>query len=213
MILFYFTEDAGRKKVPFDEKSVRGKQYASADIRKSHEPGAIFLAASQQPTRLGLLVKKSNSSRGLTVEKALDAISSSSPSYPTKKTPLEALAFLLTNNLSKEQYTSIKATCTESNANIWPNYNKLLEAKRKCRPEGIVIEELCAQVPLQNLLCHTAKQILLTDEDLINKIKYFASCNDEKLEITFYFKYGFDGCGSFNTFMQKDEQGRVPVTI
>jgi len=101
--MFYCIGKSGRKKVPFEDKSVRGKQYASSDIRRTHESGAIFLAASQQPTRLGLLVKKSNSSRGLTVEKALDAISKDNSTLPRKKTPFEALAFLLSNNLSKDQ--------------------------------------------------------------------------------------------------------------
>jgi hypothetical protein len=74
-LITFFSNFLGRKTIPFEEKSLRGKQYASAEIRKSHEPGAIFLAAAQQPTKLGLLVKKSNSQRGLTVAKALDAIS------------------------------------------------------------------------------------------------------------------------------------------
>ena len=103
MKTFYCTGQSGRKKIPFENKSVQGKQYASAEIRHGHEPGAIFLAASQQPTRLGLLVKKSNSSRGLTVEKALNAISNDNSCLPRKKTPFEALAFLLSNNLSKDQ--------------------------------------------------------------------------------------------------------------
>jgi hypothetical protein len=132
------------------------------------------------------------------------------PQFPTKKTPLEALAFLLNNKLSKEQYNNIKASCTQSQANIWPNYNKLLDAKKKCRPEGIVVQELSAHVPLQNLMDHTAKQILLSDCDLVDQIKELAESNNQKLSITFYFKFGFDGCGSFNTFMQKGNNGRVP---
>ncbi len=145
-----------------------------------------------------------------TLLKFVFKIFSDSSQGPRKKTPLEALAFLLNNNLSKEQYNNIKSACTESQANIWPNYNKLLEAKKKCRPEGIIVQELCACVPLQNLVDHTAKQILLSDTDIVGKIKLLAATNNNELTITFFFKYGFDGCGSFNTFMQKDESGRVP---
>ena len=77
-----------------------------------------------------------------------------------KKLPEEALAFLLQNNFTKEQYLNMKKACTESNANIWPNYNHVLSAKKFCRPTGIVFQELAAEVPKQNLLNHTANRIL-----------------------------------------------------
>ena len=54
----------------------------------------------------------------------------------------------------------MKQACAESNCNIWPNYNIILEAKSLCRPNGILLEELSAEVPLQNLLNHTASRLL-----------------------------------------------------
>jgi hypothetical protein len=200
----------GRKQLPFSEKSKRAQQYASAEIRRSHEPGAILLAAAQQPTELGRLVRKSNSVRGVTVKKALNAITKPTESQLLKKTPTQALAFLLCNNLSKEQYNQIKSACSESNANIWPNYNKLLQAKSDCRPENINIQSLCAKVPLQNLLDHTSKRILLHDPEVVKKLEDLSAQNNKDLELFLYFKYGLDGCGSFNSFMQKDETGKVP---
>ena len=77
-----------------------------------------------------------------------------------KKTPVEALAYLLNNDLTKDQYYSLKQTCAESNANIWPNYNLVLEAKKACRPPDIKLEEKTAEVPLQSLLNHTVARIL-----------------------------------------------------
>ena len=70
----------GRKSVPFEEKSTRAKQYASAKVRELHEPGAIVLAASQQSTPLGQLVRKTKSPSGRTASLALQAITS--PSAP-----------------------------------------------------------------------------------------------------------------------------------
>ena len=64
----------GRKPVPFDEKSTRAQQYASAKVRELHEPGAIILAASQQQSPLGQLVKKTKSPSGRTAGLALQAI-------------------------------------------------------------------------------------------------------------------------------------------
>jgi len=70
----------GRKPVPFAEKSTRAKQYASARVRELHDPEAIVLAASQQPSPLGQLVKKTKSPSGQTATLALRAIKS--PSSP-----------------------------------------------------------------------------------------------------------------------------------
>ena len=70
----------GRRPLPFDDKSVRAKQYASARVRELHEPGAIVLAASQQPSPLGQLVRKTKSPSGRTAALALQAIKS--PSSP-----------------------------------------------------------------------------------------------------------------------------------
>jgi len=200
----------GQKQVPFEKQSKRSQQYASAKVRESHPPGAINLAAAQQPTDLGLLVRRSNSIRGITVKKALAAIKNPNPQKICMKTPSEALAYLLNNNLTKDQYNSMKAASRESHADIWPNYNKVLEAKAECRPEGIVIQETSAYVPLQNLLDHTTKRILFSDTELTQRIEELAVENNGELGVVIYFKYGFDGCGSFNTYMQKTESGKVP---
>lgn len=64
----------GRKPLPFEGKSLRAQQYASARVRDLHEPGAIVLAASQQSTTLGRLVKKTKSPSGQTAGLALKAI-------------------------------------------------------------------------------------------------------------------------------------------
>ena len=66
----------GRRSIPFEEKSTRAQQYASAKVRELHEPGAIVLAASQQPTTLGQLVKKTKSPSGRTAGLALKAVKS-----------------------------------------------------------------------------------------------------------------------------------------
>ena len=77
-----------------------------------------------------------------------------------KKSPEEALSFLLHNDLSKEQYCNMKQACTEGGVNLWPNYNKIVAAKSSCRPNGIIFQELAAEVSLQDLLNHTATRIL-----------------------------------------------------
>lgn len=77
-----------------------------------------------------------------------------------KHSPDEALAFLLAQNFSKQQYCEMKAACASANANIWPNYNQVREAKKNCRPEGVCYGETEVVVSLQALLDHTTKRLL-----------------------------------------------------
>ncbi len=127
-----------------------------------------------------------------------------------RKTPEEALGHILNNRLTKEQYLSMKTASALSSANIWPNYNKILKAKAQCQPDGIVINELNASVPIQNLLDHTTRRILLTDANVVEKMKELADKNKCNLELQLYFKFFFNGCGSFHSNMQKDTTSKVP---
>ena len=64
---------AGRKEALFIQNSVRAQQYAIAEIKEEQNPDAIIKAASQQPTTLGKLVRRSNSFKGQTAARALEA--------------------------------------------------------------------------------------------------------------------------------------------
>jgi len=195
----------GRQSVPFEEKSRRGQQHASAQVRQQHEDGAITLAASQQNTPVGKLIRKANTPSGSTARLALSSISGGSTKEITKKTPEEALGFLLKNHLTKSQYLNLKTSSAESNADIWPNYNKVVEAKTLCRPGEISYQELSTLVTMQGLLNHTAKRIL-SPNPVITELTQ----TNQDLKLVFFFKFGLDGCGSFSTFHQKDSTGHIP---
>lgn len=64
----------------------------------------------------------------------------------------EALAYLLDNYLSKQQYLNMRSECESRNADIWPRYDLVLAAKAKCHPSGLTITDVRAEVPLQNLI-------------------------------------------------------------
>ena len=54
----------------------------------------------------------------------------------------EALAFLVNNNFSKSQHHAIRMTSINHNSKIYPPYNKVRDAKSKCFPPNIEIDEL-----------------------------------------------------------------------
>ena len=158
---------------------------------------------------MGRLIKTRNTGR--TAQLALDAIKKNAAGTkgPVKNKPQEALAYIFTHNQTRQEYCDMKQACSEKGANIWPDYNQILKTKLQCRPEGITVEEIEAKAPMQNLMNHTASRIFNEDQELKDKLQELSSNNTGDLKVTFYFKYGMDGCGSFSFFMQKDSTGKV----
>lgn len=70
----------------------------------------------------------------------------------------EALALFVDTDLSTHQYELIQHQAKARNANIYPPYYSILEAKKKCYPvsAAVSVTELGANIDLQELLDHTA---------------------------------------------------------
>ena len=98
----------GRKRKSFEEKKSRSQLKESSDIRGKYSPGVIHLASKQNlkievKKDAAFVVKRISSETGRTAKFARDAIlgrNNLSDKPVTKKTPEEALFFLLTNNLT-----------------------------------------------------------------------------------------------------------------
>ena len=203
---------ATEEEKPFSEKSKRAQYLDAAKVRKSFDPDAIYLAAEQTQSSCGkkdarFVLKKIKSKSGLTAAKARAAISSSAKTSTEKITPIEGLAFLLNQNLTKAQYEAIRALSKNKNADIWPSYQKIKKSKLSCRPSEIEVGDSFASVPLQNLLNHTTEQILEKNESLKANMTDLAEKNGGYLNAVLIFKFGFDGSGSHSRPMQPDSEG------
>jgi hypothetical protein len=205
----------GRKRKSFQDKKVRSQFQESSALRGQHSPRLIHFA-SQQNLRIegkkdaAFVVKRVSSETGRTAKFAKAAILARDD--PTskpflKKTPEEALFFLLTNNLTKEQYTNIKQACRESGADIWPSYSYVQGAKSGLEPEQISVEENEAVVPLQDVLNHTVKRIIHSNPAILQKMEGIAENNDNCLETTLYYKIGFDSSGAHSFSQQTNLEG------
>jgi hypothetical protein len=151
-------------------------------------------------------MKKCDSATGLTAEFAKESISKRTE--VRSKTPEEALFFLLTNDLSKMQYTNLKKSSRESGYDIWPNYDYVRAAKLNLRPDNIAFaNDKSISVPLQDLLDKSVSRLLLNNSQLFDKILDLASENSGELNIKLIFKIGFDSSGSHETPQQADSDG------
>lgn len=101
---------------------------------------------------------------------------------------------------TKCTYTSMRIGAKSRNANIYPSYHRILEAKKNCYPSsGIRISDVSAEVTLQDLVNHTASRIvehtcILQEEQLIQP-----KCS----ELTLIYKWGCDGSSGHSTYKQQ----------
>lgn len=187
-------QKVGRPKKLFTETSIRSKQRQSAVIGKiCTTPEITFIAKSKlyksgRRTLANLLEEgASTPKRALKMKKALK----------TKKvipfSPQEALAFILDNKLTKQQYINIRCDAIKRNANIYPAYEHIKKAKQECYPENCVYTEQSCHVPLQDILNHTTKRIVSIIEILDNN-----ECKDFEM----LYKWGCDGSSNHSQYKQ-----------
>lgn len=121
------------------------------------------------------------------------------PSSLVPYTSREALALVLNLSLTKQQYCKLHIDAKSRNADIYPSYNFVREAKKECRPaDGIDISETSAKVSLQCLLDHTALRILqIVEEPLLQQIQ----CEILHMKLTC--AWGFDGASGYSNYKQR----------
>lgn len=73
----------------------------------------------------------------------------------------EALALLIDNELTEQQYMNIRKTAKERKVNLYPIYDNVLDSKKDYHPNGIHVTETYARIELQQLVDNTVKRLFL----------------------------------------------------
>lgn len=63
------------------------------------------------------------------------------PKKMTQYSADEALALYIDARMTKESYLLVRHGAKDRNSDIYPSYDRLLEARKECYPDGIVINE------------------------------------------------------------------------
>lgn len=182
----------GRPKVDFSKSSERTKRRKTQLLRS--EVGSLELSyAAQMSLRASGQLDAANVIKDVTLttpkraekyRKAYKETSKSVMPYTDDK----ALSLIIEAKLSKHQYNILRSTAKLNNCNIYPPYEKITLAKKRCYPESMTITEICAEVRLQALLEHTCIRIIQTQSDVINHF------SDEQLKnLKLICKWGCDG--------------------
>lgn len=190
----------GRPSLSYENAGSRLKRKIASELALESEHSTPLLihaatvsAKKSKDSAMAFVLQKAGGSDNISeVKKKLTAVS------PTPISADSALAFLIENGLTKQQYINIKKLSKEHGCDIYPSYSKIVESKLKCRPNGILCSETKVQVSLQNVLDHTAYRILTMQEDVFES---FADVTHCKL----IFSYGFDGSTGHSLYKQRFE--------
>ncbi|KAF0308141.1 hypothetical protein FJT64_020619 [Amphibalanus amphitrite] len=106
------------------------------------------------------------------------------PSLPKTLSADEALVLLFNTNRTRAAYQEVRETSKDHVADIFPQFNFVLDAKKRCHPAGVVVDDRGASVPVQQLLDHTASRLCTLQASVIQ-----SSAAQGSLILTS--KYGF----------------------
>lgn len=108
----------------------------------------------------------------------------------------ESLALMTDAKLTRSQYKLIQSQAKQRNGNIYPNYAKVLEAKKICYPDGIKISESGVKIPLQSPLDKTAARLIeICDQEKFINLK-------KQDTLTMVTKWGMDGASGQSLYKQ-----------
>lgn len=153
------SETFGRPSKEFQELCERSKRRKIEDLRKN--VGAEELSYA---TVMNLRARGDDNSA-----KLLKEITTTTPTrgkqireswlkkrkQATKLSEEEALSTIVSTNLSKHQYMSIRKMAIKHNHDLYPSYYAVLKAKDATYPNNISASESACEVKVQDLLDHT----------------------------------------------------------
>lgn len=188
----------GRPQKLFEDCSDRSKRRKIQPLIKSYTSPEILFAAKSKlhkagnRTTIGLLNETlASPKRGIKIKKAyMSSLSISTKQYDTD----EALALLLDNGLTKQQYMNIRKSAKQRNVNLYPGYDNVLAEKKKCYPNGIHVTETFARIELQYLVDHTITRLFL--------ISYLPPIDQTMNDFEILYKWGCDGSSGQSQYKQ-----------
>ena len=204
---------AGRPSKEFSDLTKRSRDRSTSHLRSENEADKLIHAATvavkginndaafvfqetvKTPTHASKLRRLSG------IADAMTEVPSKPVSLPTKMSSEAGLAHLLENNWTKDSYINTHLLSKECNADIWPTYDNVLEAKTQCRPDGIDYQEMAVIVPIEERLKHNDRRfIILCKEQITNLLDQVE--DGGKLVIEAESKVGFDGSTGLSIYNQ-----------
>lgn len=192
----------GRPVSPFEVASECSKRRKTKMLRDNNSSEELKYATQMKLRKEGKnKMAKLFEVASTSTSKVNEVLQNMEKEVQTPFSPTEALNIIIRMDLSKDSYVFLREANLEKNCHMYPSYEKVLEEKKKCYPTGILIEEFKAEIPLQNLLNHTANRLLTVQEAALQIFKQ--DLNHDLYDLELLTKYGIDGSSSQSLFSFK----------
>jgi hypothetical protein len=187
-------KQVGRPSKLFDTSTTRSKRRKVETLREKHSAVELLFAAATQfradgENHMAKLLQMLYDSPQTAVQ-VLNAYKNSNACIsPTKLSPEKAVSVIIEADLSKAQYLLLRSVAKNHQADIFPSYETVLEAKNKAypSPESVKVTGTSAEVKLQNLLDLNASRIV----EVLEAKGELDSLQQSELEMSH--KWGCDG--------------------
>ena len=188
----------------FAECSDKSRKRKLGPLLETNTVGEIVLAAemslrSQGKRNAARILQEISSCSPTRATKMKRACQSTSNSIHIKMTADEALAFFVDKKLTKDQYIFTREITEAHNADIFPNYHILLQAKKKFYPNKVEITDYSAEVELQSLLDHTIQRLVSVQLEVLQQVRVGI---DTLPTLNVVFKWGCDGASRQSQYKQ-----------
>ena len=152
---------------------------------------------AEHRTKPAVIIKSVVSASPGTVDTLHKVVKKKMPPVLTSYSPSEAFAMILDTKITVEAYKLLRSGAIQHHVNLYPNYHRVLEAKKQTYLSDIKISEIECSVNLQSLLNHTATRIVkCLDPSKLSDFKNFQ----------LWVKYGMDGSSGQNIVKQPVEE-------
>ena len=209
---FLIPSSVGRSEKPFHECGDRSKRRKTAALAHMASPEELAFAAQAKLRQEGKR-DAANLLKGV-VQASPSKLKELKTTYRQTKrteevkpfTPDEALGLYIEADLSRSSYELIRKEAKARNADIYPRYAVLLEAKKCCYPYGVKVTEVGAEISLQELLNHTASRLVQLQMPVLEVLP--GKCT---LTLILISKWGFDGTTGQSEYRQKFAQSHEEI--
>lgn len=198
------SDSVGRPEKVFVECSDRSKRRKTQELRSNNETVELTYAAEMKLRSEGNVHAAKVLADIIQNPDASNYIKKDSDRKIAKLTEDKALSLLINARLTKYQYNIIRSNALEENCPLYPNYESIIKAKKRCYPDNIVITEISAEIPLQDLLDHTLKRLAISLDDVLSVLE------ESKLNnLWLISKWGCDGTSGQAEYKQLFENPDV----
>lgn len=186
----------------FESLSTRSKRRRTEELVSKHNPDELLFASQSSLTKTG----KRNVAHA--IKKAVNLTPRKLRVFRRDKlnqtkikkyTPNEALALITDTKLTKSQYIKIRDSARNSDCDLYPSYDEVLNAKKCCYPEQMRVTETLGEIKLQCLLNHIVNRLAIVQNEVLSRM--ITEHDLENLEMTY--KWGFDGSSNHSMYKQK----------